>query len=178
MNPTTQSIIAKSFDENGNLISGIHTYDPETFISQFIKGFPASDTRQQIFDNFLVWLKKLILIAPPNAIWLDGSYLTQKVNPNDIDLIAFYIPEDLPNEAKAKEVQAMFGAYAKQFKCDAYHCLTFDHWPSEQQQRVDDTLRTLRTYWMGQFGFDRNRHPKGLVEFLQDDIIKLGGEGA
>ncbi|GAB2630425.1 hypothetical protein GCM10027035_26290 [Emticicia sediminis] len=79
------------FDEKGNLTphSNIEI-SYEEFVKNFIKSFPLDSTRHQILTNFEHFLKEFrSKIYPHFNIWINGSFVTQKVSPNDIDCLIF-----------------------------------------------------------------------------------------
>jgi hypothetical protein len=79
------------FDENGFLkpYSLIET-DLATIEKLFVEGMPLSSTRKAIFESYLSYIKELRMIIPTGFIqWIDGSFTTKKVNPNDIDVVTF-----------------------------------------------------------------------------------------
>ncbi|MFP4976368.1 DUF6932 family protein [Paenibacillus sp. CN-4] len=168
----------QDFLENGNLYPGIHQYNIEEFEQQFVRDFTGSTQRPIIYENFKYWLGQLLQIKVPRYIWLDGSFLTRKLDPNDIDLVVFYGPEDIESEEEAEKILYIISNLSREFRCDAYFCLTFKHWDEAEQQRVDPNQATRETYWMGQFAFDRSREPKGMVEIMKDELLSkmmIGG---
>ncbi len=56
----------------------------------FVTPFPDSETRQVIFDHYLNYIDEFQrLVTPQFTHWLDGSFMSQKLNPNDLDFVAF-----------------------------------------------------------------------------------------
>jgi hypothetical protein len=56
----------------------------------FLKGFPNSTTRPKIWANYLRFLDRFRSKVTSNFTqWIDGSFITQKENPNDLDLVTF-----------------------------------------------------------------------------------------
>jgi hypothetical protein len=163
------------FLEGGNLFPGIHEYSLEDFEKQFINDFTTSETRKPLFHKFCRWLNELLEVLPPRYIWLDGSYLTIKTNPNDIDLVVFYRPEDIPNDEVAKKLMHLINVASRENSLDAYLSLIFDHLHPNQLANFDSQSKIMKTYWMGQFGFDRQQKPKGIIEFSQEEFQKIGG---
>jgi hypothetical protein len=163
------------FLSDGNLNPGIHTYKVNDFQSQFVTGFPNSVSRQSIFSNFDIWISQLNKILPPRFIWLDGSYLTKKIDPKDMDLIVFYYPEDIVSQQMSDDLQNIINNISRTLDCDAYMCYSFDHWSPQQIATVPQEMAIMQTYWMGQFGFDRNKRPKGIIQLDQPEILMLGG---
>lgn len=163
----------KEFNEDGNLQPGIHNYTVEEFERQFVNPFKYSDTRQDIYNNLSLWIHKLSNVVIPQFIWLDGSYLTMKINPNDIDLVVFYKPEDIPDEETAMKLKHIINNESRSLRCDSYLCYTLEH--IANKKNIPNDLIMLQTYWMGQYGFDREKRAKGLINLSQMEILKLGG---
>lgn len=171
--------MVQQFLSNGNLAPGIHTYKMQEFENQFVTAFTSSKSRTVIFQNFNMWLEQLLSVLPPRYIWLDGSYLTQKVDPNDIDLVVFYYPEDIQSQQEASEIQHLINNVSRTLSCDAYLCLSFEHWTPQQLAAFpNQNHKIMQTYWMGQFCFDRMREPKGIVQMDRQDLVssKIGGK--
>jgi hypothetical protein len=62
--------------------------DLATFERTFVTDFPNSETRKTLFDNYLRYIDSFSKEITPNFTqWIDGSFVTQKENPNDIDLV-------------------------------------------------------------------------------------------
>jgi hypothetical protein len=69
------------FDTNGNLPIGIH----EATLEEFKEHFAINLIRLDLFEK----LKHVIFLLNRfncRAIFIDGSYVTSKINPNDIDM--------------------------------------------------------------------------------------------
>lgn len=124
----------QNFLDDGNLTPGIHEYTFKDFEKQFIQDFTTSETRKMIYDNFCEWLTLLMETLPPRYIGLDGSYLIQKVNPNDLDLVVFYQPEDIPSEETADRLKTLINQKSRKFYCDAYLCLSLKHLSEEHKK--------------------------------------------
>lgn len=68
------------------------TADLQTLERFFVEGFLTSATRRQLFDAYRQYTELLRDTLPTGAAltqWIDGSFVTGKRNPNDIDLITF-----------------------------------------------------------------------------------------
>lgn len=163
----------QQFLSNGNLTPGIHTYNINEFKQQFVSSFTNSTTRTTIYANFILWLKQVIKVVPPRYLWLDGSYLTNKIDPNDLDLIMFYYPEDIQSEQQALDLGELIHRDSRKHDCDAYLCYSLEHWPPERLAAIPDQSKIMQRYWMGQFGFDRERQPKGMVQIDRDELLSI-----
>lgn len=67
----------------------IHT-DWSSFNEELIEAFPDSITRPAIFRNFSLYIHRLAsLIGTEFYQWIDGSCVTQNLNPRDMDFVTF-----------------------------------------------------------------------------------------
>lgn len=66
------------------------TTDLPTLERVFVKDFPTSTTRPRLWANYLAYLERFKQKVTGNFVqWLNGSFVTQKENPKDIDLVTF-----------------------------------------------------------------------------------------
>ena len=80
-----------NFTREGYLtpIDGIET-DFATFKKTFVDDFPLSEQRQFLFHNYQEYLRLFSRrITPQFDQWINGSFVTKKENPNDIDFVTF-----------------------------------------------------------------------------------------
>jgi hypothetical protein len=87
-------------------------------------------------------------------IWIDGSFTTNKTNPNDIDLVVFADGNSF-NQLEIEKQQSLRRLFDRDetrrvFGLDVLFC------PSEDNNG--------RSYWRGWYGFDRNEKPKGIAK--------------
>jgi hypothetical protein len=69
--------------------------DLETFESVFVSNFKNSDTRKKVFQNYLSYIHDFKNQISNNFYqWIDGSFVTSKLNPNDIDIVTFLKAEN------------------------------------------------------------------------------------
>ena len=137
------------FDENGYLkpykVTEIDTIT-------FEKIFVWNDDRKKLFDeylNYIIFLKEFEL---GNFFqWIDGSFVSKKVKPNDIDIVTFIEYEKY--DLYFKEITKL----QKQFKgLDTYFVKVFpDNHPSEFIYKLD------KTEWDFQFSFSRINQKTG-----------------
>ena len=79
------------FDDNGFLIP----YSPvptnlDTMRRVFVDEFPNSVSRRPIFERYEELNARLMQLIPGGFTqWVDGSFVSRKVNPNDIDVLVF-----------------------------------------------------------------------------------------
>lgn len=147
------------FNENGVLPPGFYEYKLEEIEKIFVNEISESQTREKIFNGFKIWLRELLNLVIPEEIWLDGSFTTNKINPNDIDIIVFNHYKDA-----SKDFNILQKIGHENF-CDTYYAIE----PNEEISQ-NQLLINYRNYWRGQFGFDRQDIPKGMIKISKDEI--------
>jgi hypothetical protein len=94
--------------------------------------------------------------------YLDGSFVSNKNDPGDVDLVMLVdatVVDALPNDQKLKLKELVSGPATKaKYMCDAYFCPVY---PAGHP--MSEASRAQRKYWLGEFGYDRNDIPKGIV---------------
>ncbi len=135
------------FDENGYLQPYKIT---EIDIYTFEKIFVFNDDRRRLFDEYLNYIILLKQFELGNFFqWIDGSFISTKSKPNDIDIVTFIDHEK--HEKYFKEITNL----QKQFTgLDTYFVKVFpENHLSEFVYKLD------RTEWDFQFSFSR-KNPK------------------
>jgi len=130
----------------------------------FVTGFPVSDTRLVIFEKFTEFCKELLLVmeAKTLSIWVNGSFVTTKIAPKDIDVVIFWNS----NFIISKQVVLASLAYPESFKkhgIDAYFVFVYPEGHPKRFETVADMA-----YWMYQFtktkpDHRRNSYRKGFL---------------
>lgn len=84
---------------NGYLPTGRHVVTPEDVQTHFVDSFPESVTRARLYARWRRHWASLDSVLPILSQWVDGSYVTSKVDPGDIDVITFLDGEAFDNLA-------------------------------------------------------------------------------
>lgn len=77
------------FDEHGNLPPGTYAVRLSEVIKRFGSGSPKRHLLTKRLREFLVWLEGIAV-----GVYIDGSYVTRKLAPGDVDL-ALLLPQTL-----------------------------------------------------------------------------------
>lgn len=123
--------------------------------------FPNSITRASVMDG----LEKVVLHLNKSGIqmevWVDGSFTTEKLNPEDSDIAIRLSGPDFDVAsvpAKSPIVWAAKVDLKPSHKCDSY---AFSEYP--EGHVLYDHGQWRRAYWLNKFGHDRSERPKGLA---------------
>ena len=157
-----------TFNEKGLLNPGFFEYKLNEIQTIFVDEFKESQTRKRNFNGFYSWLSELLNICIPNEIWIDGSFVTNKTNPNDIDIVAFLEYQDYVGIFERVDCLKKLG---KENFCDIYISISPNDMISGNWKLINN-----RNYWRGQFGFDREDNPKGMIK-MSKEYLSLVKEG-
>lgn len=80
-----------SFDKHGYLFPyDVVEIDLTILKTNFVDAFPNSQTRRWLLNNYLEYIYRFQdEVFPFFEQWINGSFITQKQNPKDIDLVTF-----------------------------------------------------------------------------------------
>lgn len=73
-------------EASGWLPTGRHVVTAQEFRTHFVDAFPGSATRERLFRRWEKHLEALTSVITVEAQWIDGSFVTDKLDPGDIDL--------------------------------------------------------------------------------------------
>ena len=77
------------FDEVGNLPAGVHLAIIEEVVVRFGVGSPERDVEGHELIEFVKWARR----AGVRRLIVDGSFVTKKESPNDVDLVILPGPD-------------------------------------------------------------------------------------
>lgn len=151
-----------TFDENGYL----YPYEPievdlDILKTNFVDAFPNSESRQWLFNNYLKFLYQFQdEVFTYFEQWIDGSFITQKENPKDIDLVTFLDFEVW--ETRGEEHLEKFWKFSLEDQClDSY--LVKSYPPNHRNYKV---FRSEQNRWNDLFGKDRESRTKGFLKLV------------
>ena len=161
-----------SFDIRGNLQPyEIIKVGLDEFQEYFVKSFESDSSRHEIFEKYLVYLQDLQKIIEGDFFqWIDGSFVSTKFAPRDIDLLTVIHYKDY--EKNVKEIENRFASFnaRKIYQVDAY---VMADYPDSHSKHV--FTQTDLLYWKNLFGQTRvsrskKQFPKGFIQinFLKD----------
>ena len=127
------------FNEHGYLPPGIHPCPVAELVARFGTGSPERKVATQELLGFIDWAR----LAGVRRLIVNGSYATDAPAPQDVDLVILPGP-DYPKDQKSTANEEMIWPFL--------HVLV----------AADDD--DLEAWAMRDFGTDRQRRPKGVVE--------------
>lgn len=151
-----------TFNSKGYLEPGLHPMDLDEIEKEFVTPFPHSSTRVLVMEGFRRHAEELQAIVAEYIQYLDGSFVSNKNDPGDVDLVCFIdgdVVDALPADLQSRLRSLLSGPQTRAtHQCDAYFCLSYP-----ETHPNFSVYRAQRKYWMGEFGYDRADVPKGIV---------------
>lgn len=135
------------FDTRGNLFPyNLIECTFEDFQAYLVDSFVNSSTRKPIFDNLKTFLTDFKnSISEPINIWINGSFVTKKENPNDIDCVILINFEAYQALGRFLETYSLVNIY-KEKHLDLYFLIQYPSFDKNAKITEIDRL-----YWINQF---------------------------
>lgn len=148
------------FDIYGNLQpSEIILTDWTTFETTFVSSFPKSATRAPLFSDFSTYMLNVkSVIHGDFHQWIDGSFITNKLNPKDIDFVIFINFKDyINNQIEIDRLREMRNVHGSGM--DGYFVPVY---PDNHPKRF--LFEADQLQWQHLFGRSRTDKKKGFIE--------------
>ena len=156
-----------TFDSKGYLKPyEIIEIDLQTFQTIFVEDFIQSETRQNIFLDYFDFIHDFKnLICPNVTYWLNGSFVSKKLNPKDLDIVVFIDFEVY--EAKKDLIEDKFNNLRKEKKYPHLDIYTVKVYPLNHLLHF--FYLSDKAYWNEWFSttrLDKHRkqHHKGFIQ--------------
>lgn len=108
------------FNKDGNLPSGIH----EATLEEIEKRFAVNYIRKEHFHHLKILINDLKSIKC-NTIYIDGSFITEKILPNDIDVCWDNTSVNLADVRTLMPILWDFSSYGRRMQQTKYHADVF-----------------------------------------------------
>jgi hypothetical protein len=135
------------------LPEGVHPVDVDGLHALCVTPFRDSPIRAMLFNQFRGLIERLSELNVSAEVWVNGSFLTRKPNPRDVDVVIWQLDESVL-QGELIELVNRGGAGA----CDVFAFVRYppDHPLAWQTTAIERELRS-------EFGFDRSGRPKGIA---------------
>jgi hypothetical protein len=142
------------------LPSGLHPFTLAEIEKLCVHAFPLSTTRRRIMDGLNQVVSRLSEAGVIGELWIDGSFMTQKINAADVDIVLKAPAEvyDRGTPEQRDAIEWIHGNLKETHLCDSY---IFFFWPKDHPNYSLGEAR--HEYWMKQFGTSRRGEGKGMA---------------
>lgn len=95
-----------------------------------------------------------------SEVWVDGSFLTNKIEPDDVDVVVVLRANDVPTTESGWVVleRVVSKDFSSTVGCDSYLHIDL---PETDPRYLENEV--MRSYWIKQFCFNRTEDMKGLA---------------
>lgn len=139
------------------LPEGLHPFAVAELRKKCVEGFPLSKTRAAIMSGIEAVYDRLAATKLRGALWIDGSFLTEKIDAKDADLLLrvgdWAYSRRTPDQDEAINWMKTDGA---RLGCDTY--LHVDYPEGHVQFWLS---HWGYAYWIKQYGYSRGEDVKG-----------------
>ncbi|MBI3621706.1 MAG: hypothetical protein HY208_05905 [Nitrospirae bacterium] len=143
------------------LTTGWHPTTLAALREMCVDAFPLSTTRPQIMTGLETVIERLVAVGIRADAWIDGSFLTEKINPKDSDVV-FRVDAEFCDQCTQEQYSLLEWVAGQEPQerhlCDAY--LHVDY-PAGHTRHAHGEW--MRAYWIKQFGFSREEEMKGIA---------------
>jgi hypothetical protein len=153
----------------------IHTITGAEFKEVFLDNMPSSSTRSEIYAGMIRLINRLIVYDVIKKIWLDGSFVTDKQNPDDIE-ICFFLDavafSALPDSVRS-DIWKLLGDAERCYRnylCDIKRIRVYAD--NDERNNLEDKLLEPIQYYYGRVNPEQATNtevlpqPKGFIEIL------------
>lgn len=141
---------------------GLHNMSMAELKALVVDAFPLSTIRQGHWKNFEKIVDRLKALKVPCKVWVDGSFLTEKIEPGDVDFVVD-LPVNIMNNPDNNQAQFFSDLANRAFKkLEKMHSFVMYDAPAGHVQYP--TSDKLHEQWKKDFGFSYvTKEPKGIA---------------
>ncbi len=137
-----------------------------------VDGFEGSATRRDIMAGLVAIYERARQVGLPGSIWVDGSFLTEKSDPNDVDVV-FWFPQVYYEDGTEQQQEYIRWLTSNEedpkasFRCDTYA----EPIVREDEPEYDLHVSTMEYWRDAVLGFAANSgKPKGIAVLSLDEL--------
>jgi hypothetical protein len=153
-------------DGHSALPPGRHAATVEEVEAALVEGFPGSTRRRPLFERWIAVREAIRRVTAVDSDWLDGSYVTKKSEPDDIDMLT--ICDAAAIDGLDEPSRALLsGLVAREISRELHLCHSFLLVVYPEGHPAHAVYQASRQYWEDLFGHDRAGDPKGFLEIAE-----------
>ena len=137
----------------------------EEFIGFFVESFEKDSTRHEIFEHYKRYTEEFQKkVTTDFKQWVNGSFVTNKKNPKDIDLVNLVDYEIVEEKESLIRGEFIRGAVPKNYGIDAYLVILYPENHKLHNWTRSDLLHWDDWFTRSKMNKRRKRYPKGYIE--------------
>ncbi|AXV39993.1 DUF6932 family protein [Methanobacterium sp. BAmetb5] len=162
------------FDECNCLPKGCHKPSAEEFKERFVE-VDGSISRKVIYEGYKEFSSRCSSTEAVLKHWVNGSYITAKLNPGDIDLLVSFDGLKMNDDAIYDEFLELSDEIEMKEYYDC-HVFCFAKYPPDMELLHRNYKKNIETY-IRIWKMDKHHcsEEKGIIEFSKEEIDKIRG---
>ena len=120
----------------------------------------GSRRRKPVMDGLETVIQKIIADKLEADVWIDGSFVTKKIDPDDSDILVV-MKRDFYDRATIDQKNTINWLNTDLRTSHLCHSQVLFECPNGHPEYNDSVW--WHAYWLRQFGFSRKDEPKGIV---------------
>lgn len=153
------------FNKNGYLPEGIFNMTFKELKMNFSEG--KSSKRKEIMNEYKKHLTELKNTSYFIDHWIDGSYISAKINPNDIDTLTEFDGFEIDKNKDRETIDNLI-KFSKENTNYLCHSLKVYYYPPYDEFNYKKYINTKIRILINLFGHDRNGIPKGIIHLVEE----------
>lgn len=144
------------------LQAGLHKMSVDELKAKVVDAFPLSAGRATLWANFIDVVGQIKKLGLQGEIWVDGSFLTNKLNPGDVDFV-FDLPIHVIEQATPQQEELLEKLSKNGFrKSEKLHSFIMFTAPGTHSEFAEG--QRLHAQWQKDFGVSYvKKEPKGIA---------------
>ncbi len=142
------------------LPGGLHAVTVDRLRELCLTPFGLSQSRPVLMENLAAVIAELIRLGVPGELWVDGSFLTSKLEPKDVDM-ALRIRGPFYDRATPEQRQAVDAIEGRLLLQNGFDSYVFFELPADHPDYA--MAQVGYDYWKGLFGSSREDAAKGIA---------------
>jgi hypothetical protein len=143
------------------LPAGFHSVTREALRQKCVIDFPLSKTRGDIMAGLDKMIEELENAGVTGELWIDGSFATEKIDPDDVDVLLCVDANSY--DIGAQETRDAIDKVESHSLKASLHCDSYVWREYLPNHLAYNESQWDRAYWIRQFGFSRGDDYKGIL---------------
>ncbi len=141
---------------------GFHYFTLAELRAKFVTPFTLSATRDEIMRGLETFARHMVNAWIVGEIWIDGSFLTEKIDPSDADVLVRFgagiFNVGYPEQRAA--IQWVIANQKERLRCDSYPLFEYHESDAPDLREGSEWDRSL---YIGRWGHTSDGEPKGIA---------------
>jgi hypothetical protein len=137
------------------------------FEEYFVDNFPKSTTRKRLFEHWMDYIFDFQQeVYPYFEQWIDGSFISEKLNPADLDFVTLLDGQVFDRRNNSKTLEKFWSFSLQKEGLDAYLCPIYEENHPNNRQTLIFLERFRNLYSNSKPDFNEHSFQKGFIQII------------